>query len=151
MGKEKKNYILLIIGILVLVLGIVLLVIGIQQQVKANAVYQEEYATWHKNWWEYHTATLEDMPKRPGLPITLILGPIGVAFGATLTIGGILLLVGKGAVKVFKENAETTTSFFSNINNVDKPKNRVCKYCGSENKPDAIKCSSCGANLSDKK
>ena len=32
-----------------------------------------------------------------------------------------------------------------------KPKEKICEYCGSSNTADATKCSSCGANLKTKK
>ena len=150
MAKEKKNFVILIIGIIILVVGIVFLVKGIQQYSQANADYQVAYDKWYTDWWVNHTATLNDMPEHPHLPVFLIMGPFGIVLGIGLTIAGIGFAFGKETEDILKENSTNVTNIFEEIKDASKPKNRVCKYCGNENKPEATKCSSCGAALSDK-
>lgn len=152
MEKSKRNYIVLIIGVIVLIAAIILLVNGIKQKQQQDAEYQIAYDAWHKAWWEDHTASLEDMPKRPGVPVLLIFGPIGIFLGLALTGTGLAVAFGKETQDIIEENAKQATTFFANLNNnTIRPQKRICKYCGSENKPEATKCSSCGASLSDKK
>lgn len=46
-----------------------------------------------------------------------------------------------------KRKGQEQTSFMSMFGIEQKPKEKVCEYCGAVNGADATKCSSCGANL----
>ena len=147
MENKKRNYIVLTIGVIVLILGIIMLVLSI----KGYKQVQVEYDEWNTNWWVNHTATLNDQPSTAGA-LTFLFGSIFVCIvGLILSGVGLAVAFGKETADILEQNAEKASSIFDNLKDFGKPKNKVCNYCGSTNKPDATKCSSCGASISDKK
>ena len=150
MEKKKRNILLLIIGIIVLITGIIMLVKGIGEYSQANTNYNIAHEQWREAWFN-HNASMADAPKLPSPPAILIIGPFGIVIGLVLTGFGLAVAFGKETAKSIVDNIEKVTNSFVLPERTSAKKNITCNYCGSLNKPDATKCSSCGASLSDKK
>ena len=86
-----------------------------------------------------------------GIPVGMILGPFLIVIGFAITISSTMASVIDRGAKHIKDSgiSSSTKSLFGALREAISPQNRVCKYCGSENKPKATKCSSCGANLTE--
>ena len=150
MAKEKKNFIVLIIGVIILVAGIIMLINGIKQNAQIHAEYEVAYNAWREKFLNFE-ASISEKPDMPTPPLLMFLGPIATFFGVVLSGVGLGIAFGKETADILAENVEKTSTIFDNLKDFGKPKNKVCNYCGSTNKPDATKCSSCGASISDKK
>lgn len=105
---------------------------------------------------------IEEMERQKPISIMITFAVLGVA----LTIIGVLLLLNTFGKFHFKKqlnklkddnqsvgitNNKDTSSLTVIINNNSNTKSITCKYCGSENSEDSLKCPNCGAAINSKK
>lgn len=103
---------------------------------------------------------IEEMERQKPISIMITFAVLGVA----LTIIGVLLLLNSFGKFHFKkqlnalkgdnqsvDNNKDTSSLTVIINKNSNTKSITCKYCGSENREDSLKCSNCGAVINSKK
>lgn len=161
-NHSKKILIIpFILGVIVLIAGIAMIMFGVNKYSEAKeeyraelAQYEIDYDRWYDEWWNDHTATLNDQPKHPGLepgfPGVGVVGIVLTVFSIPCVLSGLAPLFAKKAYSQVKDYADSKDSDSNITNNSDlfiDKKTLTCTYCGATIKSDQTKCDSCGASI----
>ena len=111
MDKQKENKlkiskILLTVGVIALIVGITILVVGILNYKQAKADYQVAYDRWYNAWFNDKTATLNEQPKMPGIPVMVIFGGFISLFSLVPIFLGLRPFIMKVGAKMHKETLD---------------------------------------------
>ena len=105
-NKLKISKIFLTLGIVALIVGVAILVVGILQYKEAKADYQVAYDKWFDAWWNDKTATLNEQPVMPGMPIIAFLGGFIAFLGLPCLFIGIRPFIMKMGAKMHSETMD---------------------------------------------
>ena len=148
--KLKISKRIMIIGIVMLVIAVICIIASISGFIRAKRAYDIAYDQWHDNWWNNHTADLNDMPHMnfAGNVFAIFFSFVFLIASIIVTVIGARPYMNRFAQKYNNEINSFAMEEVSKTNKVvetnSSSKKKTCSYCGAKLDKGSTTCNYCG-------